>query len=74
MEKTMNILIVETKDQIMNTLVVSQLPAMVLSMILKEIKDSVDIQANQILENEKKVYIENLDAEQKMQDVINKKA
>jgi hypothetical protein len=74
MEKTMNILIVETKDQIMNTLVVSQLPAMVLSMILKEIKDSVDIQANQILENEKKNYIESLDFEREIKDVINKKA
>lgn len=74
MEKTMNILIVETKDQIMNTLVVSQLPAMVLSMILKEIKDSVDIQANQILENEKKAYIEGLDFEREIKDVINKKA
>jgi len=55
MGKSTNLLIVDTKQVIMDVLQQSNLPSVVCSMIVHEISNNVDLQANQTLIKEKEM-------------------
>lgn len=55
-EKSINIVIAETKDNLMQVIVKSQLPASITEMAMKEVFENISIQSKQILEQEKIQY------------------
>lgn len=71
MDKTFNMLVQETKQKIMNDISESKLPAVVTQMMINEIKQMVDIQAQQILVQETQIYNEEL-AKQELKENDNK--
>ena len=61
MDKSINLIIDETKEKIMKDIVESKLPAGVMAMILNEITINVITQANAILLKEKAEYQKSLE-------------
>lgn len=55
-EKSINIIINETKEKLMQVIVQSQLPASISEMIIREVAENVSLQAKQILQQEKAQY------------------
>ena len=61
MDKTTNMVILETKKAMVDAISKSKLPAVVCSMILHEIVDDVDGQTSKIVADENKAYADFLD-------------
>lgn len=55
-QKSFNMLVEETKNNVINTLTESKLPATVVQMLLREIIQGVELQTQQILQQEKAQY------------------
>lgn len=65
MDKSFNIIVEETKNNVINALTESKLPATVSQMILREILQGVEIQTQQILKQEKEQYQKAIQEENK---------
>jgi len=67
MQKPIDLLIVDTKTELVNKLNKTGLPISIMSMILHEIVDIVDKQLNIQVEQQRKQYEEELNKEQKQE-------
>ena len=56
MDKSINLIIIETKQNLINVLNKSNLPITISQMLINELLQLVNIQANQQLEQEKQQY------------------
>lgn len=64
-EKSTNLIILETKDEIINTLLKAHLPITVCQMIVHEIKDSIDKIAFNQIEKDRMEYEDHLNSLEK---------
>lgn len=65
MEKSFNLIVEETKENIINALTKNKLPATVTLMLLREIMRGVELQTQQIVKKEKDLYQKSLQNEKK---------
>lgn len=65
--KSINIVISETKEKLVQVISQSQLPAAIMEMIIREVAENVYLQSKQILEQEKVQY------QKMLQDAVQKK-
>lgn len=56
MEKSINIVISETKEKLMQVIVQSKLPSGIVEMVVREVAENVSLQSKQILQQEKTQY------------------
>lgn len=71
-EKSTNLVILETKDEIINTLLKAHLPITVCQMILNEIKDSIDKATINQIEKDRIEYEDHLKSlEKEKREMIN---
>ena len=70
MEKSINLRILEAKQEVMNTISNSKLPAMVITMMLGEVSSEVQRQTQQIVDKEQKEFDESRVEEQEVETEI----
>lgn len=59
-QKSTNMIIMETKEKLMQVIIQAKLPGCISEMIIREVAENVSLQAKQLLEQDRAIYQQKL--------------